>query len=78
MSKQNEEDRIKFMLERDGAEAAMDFIKRTYATYRKALMQSRKRGYTKPHHASLPEYRCSFIESCVVFRKYIHQQKGPL
>ena len=35
-------------------------------------MQSRKRGDTKPHHASLPEYRREFIESCVVFRSFLY------
>lgn len=65
-----EEQRIAFMEARDGQEAAHDFVKRTYNSYKKALMSSRKRKATRVHFASLPEYRRSFIESCVVFRAY--------
>ena len=76
MIHQHELDRIEFLTQRDGIDSAMVFVNATYKTYRKALMQSRKRGYGKPgkpapHHATLPEYRRSFIESCVTFRHFI-------
>ena len=53
-------------------EERLDFVMRTYPNYRRCLMQSRKRGFTKPHHASLDLYRRGFIESCVVFRGEIY------
>lgn len=72
----SEATRLQFLEGRDGPAGALAFAQLTYRTYRKALMQSRKRGCMKPHHATLPEYRRSFIESCVTFRHYI--TKGSL
>jgi len=69
---QAEIDRLTFLEDRDGYEEALDFAKRTYKSYRKALMCSRKRGVKKVHHASIPEFRPFFIGSCVVFRRFIY------
>jgi len=66
-----EQDRLAFIESRDGKDGALDFARRTLAIYRKAVLTSRKRGYKKPHHASIPEYRRGFIESCCAFRAYI-------
>lgn len=95
---QHEINRLQFLATRDGNDAAIAFAKQTYVTYRRALLQSRKRGrfisaedgeasylmkvqfdrlqngpVRNVHHASLPEYRRNFIESCVVFRNLIHK-----
>lgn len=71
-----ETERIAFIENRDGKEAALVFVKQTFSVYRKSLYQSRKRGFQKPHHATLPEYRLGFIQSCLAFRKYIRENKG--
>jgi hypothetical protein len=72
----SEATRLQFYIERDGPAGALAFARITYRTYRSALMQSRKRGFNKVHHATLPEYRRAFIESCITFRHYIY--KGSL
>jgi hypothetical protein len=74
----HEEDRLRFIEGRDGKAAAVDFARRTYRQYRECLLLKRRvldtRGQKdrKPHHATLPEYRCGFVESCVAFRRYLH------
>lgn len=70
-----EESRLAFLEQRDGTEGALDFALRTRSIYRKAVLMSRKRGHTKPHHASLPEYRRGFIESYVTLKRYIEISK---
>ena len=74
----SEQQRIAFIEDRDGSQAAMNFVKTTYDTYRRSLTQSRKRGHQKPHHASLPEYRPGFIRSCVEFRAYMYRKAERL
>lgn len=61
--------RLLFIERRDGLEAAKDFARRTYRNYRECLFQTGKNG-RKFHHASLPQYRQGFIESCFAFRIY--------
>lgn len=68
---QLEINRLKFVEERDGKLGAMEFAKRTLAIYRKAVLTSRKRGHTKPHHASLPEFREGFIRSYLTLKRYV-------
>lgn len=67
----HELERIQHYINTHGEDYAMDWIKTTYKVYRSCLMRSRKRGFLKPSHASLPEYRRGFIESCVTFRAYM-------
>lgn len=55
--------RIAFISNRDGLKAAKEFAGRTYRIYRKALMN-------KNHHARLPQYRKSFIESYLILKRY--------
>jgi hypothetical protein len=55
----------------DGKHGAVDFARRTMAIYRTCVLRSRKRGFTTPHHASLPEYRRGFIESYCAFKSYL-------
>ena len=66
-----EQRRFEFLVERDGMASAIESSEQTYKIYRAALMQSRKRGHTKPHHATLPEYRRSYIESCAYIRRML-------
>lgn len=72
-----ESKRLAFIETRDGVVGALDFAQRTMVQYRRAVLNSRKRGSTKPSHGSLPEYRKGFIESYLSFKKYIkeHSQK---
>jgi hypothetical protein len=70
-------DRIAFIRDRDGEAEAVDFARRTYKIYRQKLLEKRhvlnRRGMhdRKVHHATLPQYRRAFIESCLIFRWYI-------
>jgi hypothetical protein len=73
-----EEERLKFIEERDGVEGAVTFAKQTLATYRRCVLHSRKRGFNPPHHASLPEYRQGFIESYLAFKAYIKNNIGSV
>lgn len=68
---EKEAERLKFIEERDGKQAALEFALRTMRIYRKAVLTSRKRGFSKPHHASLEQYRRSFIESYLAFKRYL-------
>lgn len=67
----SEANRLAFIEARDGKAAALEFAERMIIIYRKSVLQSRKRGFAKPHHASIPEYRRSFIESYLSFKQYI-------
>ena len=68
-----EQERINFIIQRDGIEGAVDFCKRTMKIYRTAVLRSRKRGHDKPHHASIPEFRRRFITSYCAFKKFAAQ-----
>lgn len=61
-------ERLAFIKTRDGS--AVDFARQIVTQYRRAVLTSRKRGYEKPSHASLPEYRRGFIESYLVAKRY--------
>lgn len=56
--------RLHIIEKNQGLEALTDFDKRTYRLYRACLRNPK-------HHASLPQYRKSFIDSCLVFRAYL-------
>ena len=66
-----ETQRLAFIEGRDGKTAARAFARQTMSAYRKAVLSSRKRGHTNPHHASLPEYREGFIRSYLAFKRYL-------
>ncbi len=66
-----EKQRLGFVENRDGIAGAIAFARQCRSQYRKAVLASRKRGLTKPSHASLPEYRRGFIESYLAFKRYI-------
>ena len=67
----SEAQRFSFLVERDGLQGALEFAEVTYKMYRKAVLQSRKTGHTKPHHASLPEYRETFIRSYLYLKQQV-------
>lgn len=50
---------------------ALDYAEQTMRVYRKAVLTSRKRGFEKPHHASLPKYRFLFIQDYLGFKQII-------
>ena len=65
-----ERDRLSLIESMDGKESAIGFARRTLAIYRECLRQDGKNS-RKFHHASLPQYRRSFILSCLEFRRYL-------
>jgi hypothetical protein len=72
-------DRLAFIAKRDGEAAAVDFATRTLAKYRECLLLKRRvldaRGEfdRKPHHATFPDFRRRFVDSCVTFRGFIRR-----
>lgn len=68
--------RLSFIEGRDGKEAAIEFAKQTAAIYKRAVLMSKKRGFVKPHFASLPEYRRSFIESYCILKAYLAKNES--
>lgn len=69
-----ETNRLAFIEARDGKALAADFARRTFDKYRECLRMDGKAG-RKLHHASLPQYRRGFVESCLTFRDYLRRQK---
>ena len=55
-------------------EEAIAFAEQTKKVYKKALLQKGKDG-GKPHHATLPQYRRSFIESYLTFKRFLNFYK---
>lgn len=72
-----EQDRINFIVQRDGVDAAVDFCKRTMKIYRVSILRSYKRGYGPKspkgnvHFASIPEFRRKFITSYCVMKQFV-------
>lgn len=56
-------------------EEGLAFARQTLNVYRKALRLKGCNG-ERLHHASLPQYRRGFIESCLVFRRFIREFGG--
>ncbi len=59
-----EGERIRFLLERDGPEEALAWVKRTLAIYRRAVLDP-------AHFASSAGYRRDFLLSCADFRRWL-------
>lgn len=59
-----EQRRIEFLIQRDGEEAAREWVERTLETYRQAISSSAS-------HASLPEYRPRFEQSIKEFKDWL-------
>lgn len=67
----SERDRFYFLVNRDGWDDAIEFARRTYKSYRKAVLMHKKRGSEKTHFASLPEYKPAFIRSYLYLKKQV-------
>lgn len=66
-SVESEARRIKFMVERDGLEAACAWVSQTLETYRQAIINLNS-------HASRPEYRSKFEATIREFEKWLGNQ----
>ena len=64
-----ERDRLMFIVETQGFEAALDFAKRTMVSYRRAVLSKIGMCTTK-------RGRASFIESYLAFKKFIRMNEG--
>lgn len=53
---------------RDGLDSAREFARLALKVYRMALASPN-------HHARLPQYRRSFVESCLDFRDYLRKHR---
>lgn len=62
------QERFNIMTRNHCSYSALDYAEQTMRVYRKAVLTSRKRGFDKPHHASLPEYRPLFIKDYLEFK----------
>ena len=59
-----EASRIGFLLGRDGEQATIEWVKRTLATYRRAVLN-------RSHFASSPDFRRLYLASCDCFRRWL-------
>lgn len=66
----SERERLAFLVQRDGAEAAAEWARRTMRIYRRALLAPR-------HFAGAPEYRRRFIEAYCEFKRWIAGASAP-
>lgn len=62
--------RIGFLVARDGEAAAVAWVRRTLAIYRRAVLEGE-------HFASTPEYRHLFLASCADFRRWLAKRALP-
>lgn len=63
--------RIGLLLERDGLEATREWVRRTLAIYRRAVLDG-------SHFASTPGYRRSYLLSCADFRRWLRRDSLEL
>lgn len=71
MVEKSERGRIRFLIERDGPEAAMAWVERTLTIYGNALK-------SPTSHASTEHYRPQFEESVSVFEEWLTETRGSL
>jgi hypothetical protein len=62
--------RIAFLVARDGEAAAVAWVRRTLAIYRRAVLDPK-------HFASTPDYRRLFLASCADFRRWLGKRAQP-
>jgi hypothetical protein len=62
-----EAERIKFLIQRDGPEAARQWVERTLEVYRQAVT-------SESNHASRPEYRAKFTLAIREFEEWLAEQ----
>jgi hypothetical protein len=60
----NEQGRLEFLVQRDGAAATVEWARRTMGIYRRAVLDKR-------HFASTSGYRQPFIESYCEFKRWL-------
>lgn len=60
--------RIGLLLARDGEEATRDWVHRTLAIYRRAVLNP-------GHFASTGDYRRRFLASCLDFRRWLRSAR---
>lgn len=59
-----EASRIAFLVGRDGEKATIEWVKRTLAMYRRAVLD-------RSHFASSPGFRRLYLASCACFRRWL-------
>ena len=59
--------RIGLLVARDGEEATRDWVRRTLAIYRRAVLDP-------GHFASTGGYRARFLISCAAFRRWLRER----
>lgn len=62
--------RIGLLVARDGEAAAVAWVRRTLAIYRRAVLHPQ-------HFASKPDYRRRFLASCADFRRWLAKRARP-
>ncbi len=67
-----ESQRLAFIEQRDGLQAAKAWAKRTMRIYRTAVLKNGKDG-SDPHYASGKNYRRKFIESYLHLKRYVYE-----
>lgn len=60
--------RIIFLIDRDGVNSAIEWVRRTLCIYRSSVLNHK-------HFASSHEYRRRFIESYLSFKHWLKQQE---
>jgi hypothetical protein len=65
----DEHHRIRFLVARDGAEAAREWVARTLDIYREVLR-------AESNYASLPEYRSQFEQAIGAFEDFLGGHEG--
>lgn len=70
---QREIERIACVEQRDGVDGALEFARRTVDIYRKAVLQTVRRGNAKAHFASSIQFKRGFIESYLELKRYLHK-----
>ena len=72
MSHLSEKNRLQFVAERDGVAGAVTFAKQTMRAYRRALGQRNQNGKRAGYGLV---YRKELVMSCVVFRRFLRDNK---
>lgn len=67
--KKLEQERIKFIVERDGLEKALAWAAQTFEIYKDALVGDGK------SHLKLPHYRPGVVDSLRVLRRFVRENK---
>lgn len=69
--------RCNFIARRDGIQAAVAFAIQGVRVYRRSVLTSRKRGFDRPHHCSLPEYRWVAVRVYLEMKRFYFAHRSP-